>query len=183
MLYVLWSLEGQILCLSKTSCTTFSLKILYIFFYISVQFSSVQFSRSVMSNSATPWIVARQASLSITNSWSSPKLMYIELVMPSSLLILCHPLLLLPPTPHSIRVFSSESVLHIRWLKNWSFSISPSSEYSGLISFRTDSWSLNSKLKIKSEFEHRSIVISNLTRRGEKRKEKQLMKWKNYLKK
>ena len=77
---------------------------------------------------ATPWIVARQASLSITNSWSSLKLMSIELVMPSNHLILCHSLLLLPSILPSIRVFSNESALHIRWPKYWSFSlnISPS---------------------------------------------------------
>ena len=89
---------------------------------------------------ATPWTVAHQASLSITNSWSLLKLMSIELVMPSNHLILCHPLLLLPSTFPSIRVFSNESVLHIRWPKYWSFSfsISPSNEYSGVISFRMD---------------------------------------------
>ena len=85
----------------------------------------------------TPWTAARQASLSITNSWSLLKLLSIELVMPSNLLILCHPLLLPPSIFPSIRVFSNESVLHIRWPKYWSFnfSISPSNEYSGLISF------------------------------------------------
>ena len=89
---------------------------------------------------ATPWITARQASLSITNSKSSLKLTSIESVMPSSHLILCRPLLLLPPTPPSIRVFSSESTLHMRWPKYWrfSFSISPSKEIPGLISFRMD---------------------------------------------
>ena len=103
-------------------------------------FSSVQFSRSVVSNSVTPWTTARQASLSITNSWSLPKHMSIELVMPSSHLILCCPLFLLPPIPPSIRVFSNESTLHMRWPKYWSFSfsISPSNEHPGLISFRMD---------------------------------------------
>ena len=88
----------------------------------------------------TPWIAARQASLSITNSWSSLKLMSIESVMPSSHLILCHPLLLLPPIPPSIKVFSSESTLYMRWPKYWSFSfnIIPSKEITGLISFRMD---------------------------------------------
>ena len=88
----------------------------------------------------TPWIPARQASLSITNSQSSLKLMSIKSVMPSSHLILCHPLLLLPPIPPSIRVFSNESTLHMRWPKHWSFSfnISPSNEHPGLISFRMD---------------------------------------------
>ena len=91
-----------------------------------------------MSNSVTPWTIALQASLSITNSRSLLKLMSIALVIPSNLLILCRPLLLLPSIFPSIRVFSNESVLHIRWPKYWSFSfnISPSNEYSGLISFR-----------------------------------------------
>ena len=104
-----------------------------------VQFSSVQ-SLSHVRLFATPWITARQASLSITNSRSSLKLMSIELVTPSSHLILCHPLLLLPPIPLIIRVFSNESTLHMRWPKYWSFSfsISPSSEHPGLISFRMD---------------------------------------------
>ena len=89
---------------------------------------------------ATPWIAARQASLSITNSQSSLKLMSTESVMPSSHLILCHPLLLLPPIPPSISVFSNESILHMRWPKYWSFSfnMSPSNEHSGLVSFRMD---------------------------------------------
>ena len=89
---------------------------------------------------ATPWIAAHQASLSITNSWSLLKLMPIKSVMPSSHLILCHPLLLLPPIPPIIRVFSNESTLHMRWPKYWSFSfsISPSNEHPGLISFRMD---------------------------------------------
>ena len=88
----------------------------------------------------TPWTVARQGSLSITNSRSPPKPMSIELMMPSNHLILCHPLLLLPSIFPSIRVFSNESVLCIRWPKYWSFSfnISPSNEYSGLISFKMD---------------------------------------------
>ena len=89
---------------------------------------------------ATPWIAACQASLSITNSRSSPKLMCIESVMPSSHLIFCRPLLLLPPIPPSIRVFSNESTLCMRCPKYWSFSlsISPSNEYLGLVSFRMD---------------------------------------------
>ena len=86
----------------------------------------------------TPWTAACQASLSITNLWSLLKSMSIELVMPSNHLILCHPLLLPPSILPSIRVFSNELVLHIRWPKYWSFSISPSNEYSGLISFRMD---------------------------------------------
>ena len=87
---------------------------------------------------ATPWTAARQASLLITNSRSLLKLRSIESVMPSNHLILCCPLLLLPSIFPSIRVFSNESVLRIRWPKDWSFSISPSNEYSGLISFRMD---------------------------------------------
>ena len=88
----------------------------------------------------TPWIAARQASLSITNTQSSPRHMYIESVMPSSHLILCRPLLLLPPIPPSIRVFSNESTLHMKWPKYWnfSFSIVPSKEIPGLISFTLD---------------------------------------------
>ena len=88
----------------------------------------------------TPRTTARQASPSITNSWNSPKLMFIELVMPSNHLILCYPLLLLPSIFPSITIFSNESALCIRWPKCWSFdfSISPSNEYSGLISFRMD---------------------------------------------
>ena len=106
---------------------------------LSPSFSSVQ-SLSCVRLFATPWIAACQASLSITNSRSLLKLMSIESVVPSSHLILCRPLLLLPPIPPSIRVFSSESTLHMRWLKYWSFSFStsPSNEYSGLISFRMD---------------------------------------------
>ena len=103
------------------------------------QFSSVQ-SLTSLWLFATPWIEAHQASLSITISWSSLKLMSIESVMPSSHLIFCHPLLLLPPIPPSIRVFSNESTLHMRWPKYWSFSFSiiSSKEHPGLISFRMD---------------------------------------------
>ena len=101
--------------------------------------SSVQ-SLSHVQLFATPWTAARQVFLSITNSWRLLKLMSIESVMPSNHLILCHPLLLLSSIFPSIRVLSSESVLRIRWPKYWSFSfsISPSSEYLGLISFRMD---------------------------------------------
>ena len=104
-----------------------------------INFSSFQ-SISPVWLFVTLWTAACQASLSITNSWSLLKLMSIESVMPSNHLILCHPLLLLPSVFPSIRVFSNESVLHIRWPKYWSFSlsISPSNEYSGLISFRMD---------------------------------------------
>ena len=108
----------------------------------------VQFSRSVVSNSATPWTAARQDSLCITNSWSLLKFMSIVLVMPSNHLILCCPFLLPLSIFPSIRVFSSESVPHIRWPKYWSFtfSISPSNEYSGLISFRIDCFTKQKKL-------------------------------------
>ena len=115
-------------------------------FYTSVvltflYFSPVQ-SLSCVQLFATPWTAACQASLSITNFWSVPKLMSIESVMPSNHLILCHPLLLLPSIFPSIRVFSNESALHIRWPKYWSFSFSfsfsPSNEHLGLISFRMD---------------------------------------------
>ena len=104
-----------------------------------VQFSSVQ-SLSRVRLFVTPWIAACQASLSITNSQSSLRLTSIESVMPSCYLILCHPLLLLPPIPPSIRVFSNESTLRIRWAKYWSFSFSiiPSKEHPGLISSRMD---------------------------------------------
>ena len=107
------------------------------FFRVAVQFSSVQ-SLSRVRLFATPWTAARQASLSITNSLSLPRLMCIELVMPSNYLILCHPLLLLPSIFPTIRVFSNESALCMRWPKYWSFSfnISPSNEHLGLISLR-----------------------------------------------
>ena len=103
------------------------------------QFSTVQ-SLNGVQLFATPWTTACQASLSITNSWSLLKLMFIVSVMPSNHLILCHPLLFPPSIFPSIRVFSSESALCFRWPKYWSlsFTISPSNEYSGLISFRMD---------------------------------------------
>ena len=106
----------------------------------SVNLFSVQFSHSVVSDSVTPWTEAHQAFLSITNSWSLVKLKSIESVMPSNRLILCHSLLLPPSIFPSISVFSNVSVLRIRWPKYWSFSfsISPSHEYSGLISFWID---------------------------------------------
>ena len=105
--------------------------------FSSVQFSSVQ-SLSCVWLFATPWIITRQASLFIANSQSSLKVMSIESVMPSSHLILCHPLLLLPPIPPSIRDFSNESTLHIRWPNTGvsASAISPSNEHPGLISFR-----------------------------------------------
>ena len=128
---------------------------------------SVQFSRSVMSDSATPWTAARQASLSITNSWSPPKPMSTESVMPSNHLILCGPLLFLPSIFPSIRVFSNESVLHIRWPKYWSFSfnISPSNEHPGLISFRIDWLDLLAvQGMLKSLLQHHSSKASILWR-------------------
>ena len=111
-----------------------------------IQFSSVH-SLSRVRLFATPWIAACQASLSITNSQSSLKLMAIKSELPSSHLTLCRPLLLLPPIPPSIRVFSNESTLCMRWPKYWSFSFSiiPSKEHSGPISFRMDWISLQSK--------------------------------------
>jgi len=117
---------------------------------------------------ATPWIAAHQASLSITNSQSSLRLPSIESVMPSSHLILCRPLLLLPPIPPSTRVFSNESILHMRWPKYWSFSFSiiPSKEIPGLISFRMD-W-LHSKglavaFQVSLQSKGLSRVFSNIT--------------------
>ena len=124
---------------------------------------SVQFSSSVMSDSATSWTTARQASLSITNSRSPPKPMSIVSVMPSNHPIFCHPLLHLPSVFPSIRVFSNESALRIRWPKYWSFSfnISPSNEYPGLISFRMD-WLdlLTLQGTLKSLLQHHSSKAS-----------------------
>ena len=110
-----------------------------VFVYIYFSISSVQ-SLSSDHVFVTPWTAACQASLSITNSWSLLKIMWIESVMPSNHHILCHPLLLLPPIPPRVRVFSNESTLHMRWPKYWSFSfsISPSNEHPGLISYRLD---------------------------------------------
>ena len=127
------------------------------------QFSSVQSLNHVRLFS-TPWTAAHQASLSITNSWSLLKLMSIESVMPSNYLILCHPLLS-PSIFPSIRVFSNESVLCIRWPKCWSFSfsISPSNEYSGLISFRIDWFNLLAvQGTLKSLLQHHSSKASIL---------------------
>ena len=131
---------------------------------ISVQFSSVQLLSRVQLFE-TPWITARQASLSITNSWSSLRLVSIESVMPSSHLILCRPLLLLPPIPPSIRVFSNESALRMRWPKYWSFSFSiiPSKEHPGLISFRMDWLDLLAlQGMLKSLLQHHSSKTSVL---------------------
>ena len=125
-------------------------------------FSSIQ-SLSCVWLFATPWIAACQALLSITNSRSLIKLMSIELVMPSSHLILCHPLLLLPPIPPSIRVFSNESSLHMRWPNYWSFSlsISPSNEHPGLVFFRMDWMDLLAvQGTLKSLLQHHSSKAS-----------------------
>ena len=129
-----------------------------------VKFSSVQ-SLSHVRLFATPWTAARQASLSITNSWSLLKLMSIESVMPSNHLILCHPLLLLPSIFPSIRIFQDESVLRIRWPKYWnsSLNISPSNGYSGLISFRKDWLDLLAvQGTLKSLLQHHSSKASIL---------------------
>ena len=130
--------------------------------YLYVYVCSVQLLSYVLLF-ATPWTAACQASLSITNFWSLPKLMSIELVMPSNHLILCHPLLLLPLIFPQIRVFSNESVLHIRWPKYWSFSISPFNEYSGAISFRMDWLDLLAvQGTLKSLLQHHSSKASIL---------------------
>ena len=113
----------------------------------------------------TPWTAARQASLSITNSWSLPKPMSIQSVMPSNHVILCRPLLLLSPIPSSIRVFSNESTLRMRWPKYWSFSFSiiPSNEIPGLISFRMDWLDLLAvERTLKSLLQHHSSKASIL---------------------
>ena len=131
---------------------------------ILIQFSSVQLLSRVRLF-ATPWTAACQASLYITNSWSTPKPMSIESVMPSNHVISCHPLLFLPSIFPSIRVFSNKSALCIRWPKYWSFSfnISPSSEHSGLISFRMD-WLYLFAVQgtLKSLFQHHSSKASVL---------------------
>ena len=127
-----------------------------------MQFSSVAQSCPTLCD---PMNLSIQASLSITNSRSLPKLMSIELVMPSSHLILCHPLLLLPPIPPSFRVFSNESTLRMRWPKYWSFSfsISPSNEHAGLISFRMDWLDLLAvQGTLKSLLQHHSSKASIL---------------------
>jgi len=139
-------------------------------YFLSVQVSSVQLLSRIWLF-VIPWTAARQASLSITNSWSLLKLMSIESVMPTNHLIFCHPLLLQPSIFSTIRAFSSESVLPIRWPEYWSFSfnISPSNEYSGLISFRID-WldllavqeTLKSLLQItiqKHQFLSESVIL------------------------
>ena len=125
----------------------------------------VQFSHSVVSNSVNPWTAAHQASLSITNSQNLLKLMTIEGVMPSNHLILCHPFLFLPSIFPSIRVFSNESSLRIRWPKYWSFSFSimSSKEIPGLISFRMDWLDLLAVQEtLKSLLQHHSSKASIL---------------------
>ena len=170
MLECLWSHVPKIELLphnSKSLCLLCSLVINHPRDYIS--FSSPQFSQSVQSLSrvrlfVTPWIAARQASLSINNSRSSLRLMSIKSVMPSSHLILCRPLLLLSPIPRSIRVFSNESTLRIRWPKYWSFSFSiiPSKEIPGLI-FRMDWLDLLAvQGTLKSLLQHHSSKASIL---------------------
>ena len=128
--------------------------------------NSVQLPRCVWLF-ATPWTTACQAFLSITNSWSSPRLICIESVVPSSHLILCRPLLLLPPVPPSVRVFSNESTLSMRWPKYWSFSfsISPSKEHPGMIPFRMDWLDLLAvQGTLKSLLQHHSSKASILQR-------------------
>ena len=130
-------------------------------FYIH-SFSSVQ-SLSYVCLFVTPWTAAGQASLSITNSWSLPKLMSIQSVMPSNHQILSSSLLLLPSIFPRIRVFSKESVLRIRWPKYWSCSISPPKDYSGLISFRIDRFDLLAiQGTLKNLLQHHSSKASNL---------------------
>ena len=131
-------------------------------FLKNLEFSLVQ-SLSRVQLFETPWTTARLASLSITNSWSLLKFTSIESVLPSKHLILCCPLLLLPSVFPSIRVFSNESVLCIRWLKYWSFSISPSNKYSGLISFRIDWFGLLAvQGTLKTLLQHHSSKASIL---------------------
>ena len=137
------SYQNTVLRIIRLSLTGKNVHLLWYWFWCcnksQHQFSSVQLLSRVR-RFATPWTAARQASLSITNSRSSLKLTSIESVMPSSHLILCCPLLLLPPIPPSIRVFSNESTLLMRWPKYWSFSFSiiPNKEIPGLMSFRMD---------------------------------------------
>ena len=147
----------NVLLYLKISALKFSLE------HVEARLSSVQFSRVGLFD--TPWTAAHQASLSITNSWSLPKLMSIESVMPSKHHILCCPLLLMPSIFSNISVFSNESALRIRWSKYWSFSfnISPSNEHPGLISFRMD-WVdlLAVQGTLKSLLQHHSSKASIL---------------------
>ena len=148
-----------LLILSSLAVLSVSLFLLRVFLFSSVQLLSHVWLF------ATPWIAARQASLSITDSGSSLRLTSIKSVMPSSHLILCRPLLLLPPIPPSIRVFSNESTFGMRWPKYWSFnfSIIPSEEIPGLISFRMDWLDLLAvQGTLKSLLQHHSSEASNL---------------------
>ena len=153
-------------CLFRSLAHFLSGLFVLILLRVIVQFSSVQ----LLSHGpvfATPWIAACQASVSITNSQSSPKLMCIKSVIPSSHLILCHPLLFLPSIPPSIRVFSNESTFCTRWPKYWSFSFSiiPSKEIPRLISFRTDWLDLLAvQGTLKSLLQHHSSKASVLQR-------------------
>ena len=150
--------------LYQTLFFAYSYIVTFISAYITVQFSSIQ-SLSCVRLFAIPWIAAHQAFLSITNFRSLPKLMSIESVMPSSHLVLCHPLLLLPSIFPSIRGFSNESTLRMRWPKYWSFSfsISPSNEHPGLIYFRMD-WLVLLAVQgtLKSLLQHHSSKASIL---------------------
>ena len=150
--------EENCLFLAWRSCDDFTWKQLL------VQFSSVQLLSRVQLF-VTPWTSERQGSLSIINSWSLPKLLSVVSVVTSNHLNLCRPHLLLPSIFPSIRLFSNESVLHIRWTKYWSFSfsISPSNEYSGLISFRIDWLDLLAvRVTLKSLLQHHSTKGSIL---------------------
>ena len=142
-------------------------------------FSSVQ-SLSHVQLFATPWIAAHQASLSVTISQSSLKLTSFESVMPSSHLILCRPLLLLPPIPPSIRVFSNESALRMRWPKYWSFnfSIIPSEEHPGLISFRMDWLDLLAvQGTLKTLLQHHSSKASVIQRSASSQSNSHIHTW------
>ena len=161
-----WEKKSSIQCLNlqvtslEQDVNEDKVALLFNFGASSVQFSSVQFSHSVASHSLRPY---DQASLSITNFRSLLKLVPIKSVMPSSHLNLCRPLLLLPPIPPSIRIFSSESTLRMRWPEYWSFSssISPSNEHSGLISFRMDWLDLLAvQGTLKSLLQHHSLKAS-----------------------
>ena len=138
---LIWETTLKVLCIKKYGCIQCSMQeLIYSFQFSSVHHSVVSDSLQCLSTLQCSGTAAHHASLSITNSWSLLKLMSIESVMPSNHLILCHPLLLPPSIFPSIRVFSSESVVCIRWPKYWSFTFSfiPSNEYSGLISLRMD---------------------------------------------
>ena len=157
-------LESVITILSRKNYASGGTLLLLVFSTSLAQFSSLQFLSRVQLF-ATPWTAAHPASLSITNSRNLPKLMFIESVMPSNQLILWRPLLLLPSIPPSIRVFSNESSLWIRWPKYWgfSFSISPSNEHLGLISFRMDwLYLLAVQGTLKSLLQHHSSKASIL---------------------